>query len=118
MDIRSTLAVVCRKVTHDRGAEDGILVKRCKGLKLLGEFFLARGGNTQTGLKDLKDRLKRGGGPGPGTADTTDSSSYTSGTYASPPSTTNTTAEPAIAEPVTTDWKLQSEGSREGTNLD
>lgn len=59
MDIRSTLANVCRKVTRDRGqSTDEILLQRCQALKLLGEYFLARGGSAETGLNDLKSRLK------------------------------------------------------------
>ncbi len=59
MDIRSTLANVCRKVTRDKvNCTDAILMKRCQALKLLGEYFLARGGSAETGLNDLKARLK------------------------------------------------------------
>jgi hypothetical protein len=61
MDIRSTLAAVCRKVTRDKGPQssDALLLKRCQALKLLGEYFLAHGGSAESGLNDLKARLKQ-----------------------------------------------------------
>lgn len=59
MDIRSTLASVCRKVTHDHSVDDAILLKRINGLKLLGEFFLKQGASAQAGLSDLKLRLRQ-----------------------------------------------------------
>lgn len=61
MDIRSTLSAVCRKVTRDKGPQcsDELLLKRCQALKLLGEYFLAHGGTTESGLNDLKARLKQ-----------------------------------------------------------
>lgn len=60
MDISSTIANVCRKVTRDRGqCSEEVLLQRCQALKLLGEYFLARGGSAETGLNDLKERLKR-----------------------------------------------------------
>lgn len=60
MDIRSTIANVCRKVTRDRGqCSEEILLQRCQALKLLGEYFLARGVSAETGLKDLKSKLKQ-----------------------------------------------------------
>lgn len=62
MDIRATLASVCRKVTHDHSVSEAVLVKRCKALKLLGDYFLAKGGSKSSGLKDLKSRLKNGAG--------------------------------------------------------
>lgn len=64
MDIRSTLANVCRKVTHDHSVDDAMLLKRIKALKLLGEFFLKQGASTQDGLTDLKLRLKQQQGGG------------------------------------------------------
>jgi hypothetical protein len=57
MDIRSTLANVCKKVILDRSVMDEVRLKRCEGLKLLGEFFVASGGSTEAGLGDIRQRL-------------------------------------------------------------
>jgi hypothetical protein len=57
MDIRQTLAVVCKRVILDHSVDDATRAKRCRGLKLLGEFFVASGGSTAAGLGDIRQRL-------------------------------------------------------------
>ena len=57
MDIRSTLASVCKRVLLDRSVDDNTRLKRAQGLKLLGEFFMASGGSTEAGLGDMRQRL-------------------------------------------------------------
>eukprot|EP01038_Epipyxis_sp_PR26KG_P010779 gene10779-14474_t len=64
IDIRSTLAKACRKVTHDHSVDEAIRLKRCKALKILGELFLEHGGTMAAGLGDVKSRMM-GGGPPP-----------------------------------------------------
>ncbi len=56
-DIRQTLAAVCKRVILDHSVEDVVRLKRCKGLKLLGELFLKSGGSTAAGLNDMKQRV-------------------------------------------------------------
>lgn len=56
-DIRQTLAAVCKRVILDHSVEDVVRLKRCKGLRLLGELFLSYGGSTAAGLTDMKQRL-------------------------------------------------------------
>lgn len=40
LDIRSTIAIVCRKVTHDHSVDDKVLQLRLKALNILGEVYM------------------------------------------------------------------------------
>lgn len=57
MDIRSTLASACRKVTHDHSVSEEIRIMRAKAMLILGKIFMAHGASSKDGLKDLKSRL-------------------------------------------------------------
>ena len=57
MDIRQTLASVCNRVVYDHSVDEATRLKRCKGLKVLGEILLAHGGSTAAGINDMKKRL-------------------------------------------------------------
>ena len=59
LDIRSTLAKVCKKVTHDHSVDEATRVKRKNGLKLLGEAFIQNGIPYEKGLHDIKQRLQQ-----------------------------------------------------------
>ena len=59
MDLRSTLASVCRKVLHDHAVSDAERLMRCRAMKLLGECFKAKGGTMSAGLSDLKLRMRQ-----------------------------------------------------------
>eukprot|EP01035_Chromulina_nebulosa_P019121 gene19121-24957_t len=57
LDIRSTLANVCKKVIHDQGVDNLTRLNRLNALKILGEVYMKSGGSAEAGLKDLKERL-------------------------------------------------------------
>lgn len=57
LDITNTLNKVCEKVTHDHSVSKETLEMRKKALLIMGTAFIACGGNTEDGLKDLKTRL-------------------------------------------------------------
>jgi hypothetical protein len=57
LDITNTLDKVCQKVTHDHSVSKETLEMRKKALLIMGTAFIACGGNTEAGLKDLKTRL-------------------------------------------------------------
>lgn len=57
MDIRSTLANVCRKVTHDHSVSEAVRLERCKALKILGKIFMKHGGTLEAGLGDIRNKL-------------------------------------------------------------
>ena len=40
LDIRSTIATVCRKVTHDHSVDEKVLKLRLKALNILGEVYM------------------------------------------------------------------------------
>jgi hypothetical protein len=57
LDIRSTLAKVCKKVTHDHSVDEATRIKRKNALKILGEAFIKNGVPYEKGLHDIKQRL-------------------------------------------------------------
>ena len=56
-DIRETIRHVCTKVTHDHSVSDEVRLHRVNGLLALGNLFMAHGGTSKEGLKDLKERM-------------------------------------------------------------
>lgn len=64
LDLRSTLAGVCKKVCHDRSVDEATRNRRKKALLLLGEVYMEHGSTTDEGLKELKNKFVMGpGGP-------------------------------------------------------
>ena len=59
LDIRSTLAKTCKKVTHDHSVDEATRSKRKIALKLLGEAFISQGVPYEKGLQDIKNRLQQ-----------------------------------------------------------
>lgn len=57
IDIRMTLAKVCRRATRDRSVDEVTRSKRIQGLLLLGEVFTECGASEEAGLGDLISRL-------------------------------------------------------------
>jgi hypothetical protein len=57
MDIKSTLHVVCKKITKDRSVDDKVRDRRLKGLIILGDYFVQHGGNITDGISHLKGKL-------------------------------------------------------------
>jgi hypothetical protein len=44
-------------VLHDHSVSPEVLLKRTKALKILGDYFLSKGGSLAAGLGDMKARL-------------------------------------------------------------
>ena len=114
MDISSTIANVCRKVTRDRGqCSEEVLLQRCQALKLLGEYFIARGGSAESGLNDLKEKLKRqqhGGAESKEEAAEATESQQTTATPSAPAASAPAASAPAASAPVPS--------AQESTDLD
>jgi hypothetical protein len=45
------------QVLHDHSVSPEVLLKRTKALKILGDYFLSKGGSLAAGLGDMKARL-------------------------------------------------------------
>ena len=57
LDIRHTLAQVCKKVTHDHSVDGETRKLRMKGLELIGSVFIECGGSTEAGMGDIINRM-------------------------------------------------------------
>ena len=74
LDLRATLAGVCKKVCRDRSVDEATRTRRKKGLVVLGEMYMKFGSSTDAGLKELQHKFVAGQGPGqgPGSGDAAD----------------------------------------------
>jgi curved DNA-binding protein CbpA len=65
LDLRATLAGVCKKVSRDRSVDEATRIKRKKGLIVLGEVYMTFGSSGgDAGLKELQSKFVAGQPPG------------------------------------------------------
>ena len=64
LDLRATLAGICKKICHDRSVDEATRNRRKKGLLLLGEVYMQYGNPSDAGLKELRNKFVMGGGGG------------------------------------------------------
>ena len=62
LDLRSTLAGICKKICRDRSVDEATRNRRKKGLLLLGEVYMQYGNPSDAGLKELRNKFAMGGG--------------------------------------------------------
>eukprot|EP01039_Chlorochromonas_danica_P003117 gene3117-3414_t len=112
MDIRSTLATVCKKVLLDQSVDGKTRMLRCKGLIVLGELFLANGRDVKEGLGEIKARMQAHMGGASAAASTkndaadtpgaSDSNAGSSSTATNDPAAPASSSAPAPSKPATT----------------
>ena len=64
LDLRATLAGICKKICRDRSVDEATRNRRKKGLLLLGEVYMQYGNPSDAGLKELRNKFAMGGGGG------------------------------------------------------
>lgn len=108
MDIRSTLATVCKKVLLDQSVDGKTRMLRCKGLIVLGELFLANGRDVKEGLGEIKARMQAHMGAATSStkndapAGASDNNADSSTTTTNGPASKASSSTPAPSQPATT----------------
>ncbi len=59
MDIRSTIANVCVKVTHDHSVDESVRKARVDAIGIIGELYVKCNGTVDAGLNDILNQMKQ-----------------------------------------------------------